>query len=161
MWQHVQLSESIRPGATLACCRDLQLTWPHGADLVTKLWGSAEDLYRTTGFVASRSDLYGCRSLKKEKLQGPMKTSWLQWKDANWSGTGTSHDRVDWPGLSCREQFKKGDEEADRGNAGKTTSKSGLALTGIYYYGKPRTSRSGGSCGKIYSGAPTVNQTTR
>ena len=30
-----------------------QLTWPHGADLVTKLWGSAEDLYRTAGFVAS------------------------------------------------------------------------------------------------------------
>ena len=30
-----------------------QLTWPHGADLVTKLWGSAEDLYRMAGFVAS------------------------------------------------------------------------------------------------------------
>ena len=30
-----------------------QLTWPHGADLATKLWGSAEDLYRTAGFVAS------------------------------------------------------------------------------------------------------------
>ena len=30
-----------------------QLTWPQGADLVTKLWGSAEDLYRMTGFVAS------------------------------------------------------------------------------------------------------------
>ena len=29
------------------------LTWPHGADLVTKLWGSAEDLYRTASFVAS------------------------------------------------------------------------------------------------------------
>ena len=29
-----------------------QLTWPHGADLATKLWGSAEDLYWTTGFVA-------------------------------------------------------------------------------------------------------------
>ena len=25
----------------------------HGADLVTKLWGSAKDLYRTAGFVAS------------------------------------------------------------------------------------------------------------
>ena len=37
------------------------------------------------------------------------------------------------------------DEEADRGNDGKTASKSGLALNGIYFYGKPRTSRSGGS----------------
>ena len=40
---------------------------------------------------------------------------------------------------------------------GKTTSKSGLAFNGIPYYGKPRTARSG--C-KIYSGAPTVSQTT-
>ena len=30
-----------------------QLTWPQGADQATKLWGSAEDLYRTAGFVAS------------------------------------------------------------------------------------------------------------
>ena len=30
-----------------------QLTWPHCADLATKLWGSAKDLYRTAGFVAS------------------------------------------------------------------------------------------------------------
>ena len=30
-----------------------QLTWPQGADLATKLWGSAEDLYRTAAFVAS------------------------------------------------------------------------------------------------------------
>ena len=30
-----------------------QLTWPQGADLATKLWGSAEDLYWTAGFVAS------------------------------------------------------------------------------------------------------------
>ena len=29
------------------------LTWPQGADLATKLWGSAENLYRTAGFVAS------------------------------------------------------------------------------------------------------------
>ena len=38
-----------------------------------------------------------------------------------------------------------GDEEADKGNNGKTTSKSGLALNGIYYYGKLRAARSGGS----------------
>ena len=30
-----------------------QLTWPQGADLATKLWDSAEDLYRKAGFVAS------------------------------------------------------------------------------------------------------------
>ena len=29
------------------------LTWRQVADLATKLWGSAEDLYRTAGFVAS------------------------------------------------------------------------------------------------------------
>ena len=46
---------------------------------------------------------------------------------------------MDWPRLSYREQFKEGDEEADRGNDGKTTSKGGLALNGIYFYGKPRT----------------------
>ena len=58
---------------------------------------------------------------------------------------GTSYDHLDWPRLSHREQFKDGDEEADRGNDGKTTSKSGLALNGTSYYGKLRTVRSGGS----------------
>ena len=52
---------------------------------------------------------------------------------------GTAHDHLDWPRLSYGEQFKEGDEEADRGNYGKTTSKSGLAFNGIYFYGKPRT----------------------
>ena len=47
--------------------------------------------------------------------------------------------------LSNREQFKEGNEEADRGNDGKTTPKSGLVLNGAYYYGKLRTARSGGS----------------
>ena len=85
---------------------------------------------------------------------------------------GRQHQRVDWPRLPYREQFKEGDEEADRGNDGKTasksglaktalqeqfkegdeeadrgndgktTSKSGLTLNGISYYGKPRTARS-------------------
>ena len=55
------------------------------------------------------------------------------------------HDHLDWPRLSYREQFNEGDEEADRGNDGKTTSKSGLALNGISCYGKLRTARSGGS----------------
>ena len=58
---------------------------------------------------------------------------------------GTPHDHLDWPKLSYREQFKEGDDKADRGNNGKTTSKSGLALNGICYYGKSRTPRSGGS----------------
>ena len=57
------------------------------------------------------------------------------------SGTGMSRDHLDWPRLSCKE----GDEEAGRGNDGKTTSKSGLALNGKYFYGKPRTARSGGN----------------
>ena len=35
--------------------------------------------------------------------------------------------------------------EADRGNDGKTTSKSGLAFNGTSHYGKLRTERSGGS----------------
>ena len=55
------------------------------------------------------------------------------------------YDHLDWPRLSYREQFKEGEVEADRGNDGKTTSKSGLALNRIYYYGNPRTARSGGS----------------
>ena len=29
------------------------LTWPYGAHLVTRLWGSAEDFYRADCFVAS------------------------------------------------------------------------------------------------------------
>ena len=67
---------------------------------------------------------------------------------------------------SYREQFREGDEEADRENDGKTTSESGLALNGksycrendgktasenglalngLSYCGKLRTARSGGS----------------
>ena len=42
---------------------------------------------------------------------------------------GRLHQRVDWPRLSYREEFKETDEEADRGNDGKTSSKSGLAKT--------------------------------
>ena len=35
---------------------------------------------------------------------------------------------MDWPRRSYRVQFKEEDEEADRGNDRKTTSKSGLIL---------------------------------
>ena len=51
-----------------------QLTCPQGADLVTKLWGSAEDLYQTAGLWHQqdwRSDLHSCRSLKKNKKKFP------------------------------------------------------------------------------------------
>ena len=48
-----------------------------------------------------------------------------------------THDHLDRPRLSCREQFKEGDEEADRGNDGKTPSKSGLVLNGITVAGMP------------------------
>ena len=41
--------------------------------------------------------------------------------------------------------MEEGDEDADRGNDGKTTSKCGLALNGISHYGKLRNVRSGGS----------------
>ena len=44
-----------------------------------------------------------------------------------------SHNHLDWPRLSYREQFKGEDKEADRENDGKTTSESGLALIGISY----------------------------
>ena len=37
-----------------------------------------------------------------EMPSGCMKTSWLQWKDASWSGMGTSHNHLDWPRLSYR-----------------------------------------------------------
>ena len=48
----------------------------------------------------------------------------------------------DYPtGNSSRRETKRQTQET----MGKTTSKSGLALNGIYYYGKPRTPRSGGS----------------
>ena len=54
-----------------------------------------------------------------------------------------------------------GDEEADRGNDGKTTSKAGLALNGIYYYGKAENRGEWRKLGcKIFRGAPTVRQTT-
>ena len=49
---------------------------------------------------------------------------------------GTPHEHLDWPRLSYRKQFREGDEEADRGNDGKTTSMIGLAFNGISYYGK-------------------------
>ena len=71
---------------------------------------------------------------------------------------GTSHDHLDWPRLPYREQFKEGDEEAGRGNDGKTTSKSGLALK-EYTTTESREPRGVEEAGcKIYTGAPTISQ---
>ena len=43
------------PGHVLQSCpkyaEKRHLTWPQGADLATKRWGSAEDFYRAAGFV--------------------------------------------------------------------------------------------------------------
>ena len=89
-----------------------------------------------SSMIYSRDTPVWLDTLEMEMPMGRMKT-WLQWKDANWSGTGMSY-HLDWPRLSYREQVKEGDEEADRGNDRKT-SKSGLALNGIWYYGKTRT----------------------
>jgi len=58
----------------------------------------------------------------------------------------TSHEHLNWPRLSYREQYKDEDEETDRENDGKTTSKSGLALSGMTYYGKLKTARSRSGC---------------
>ena len=59
VWTHVYTDGSAEEGMknVLQSCPKYterrQLTWPQGAGLATKLWGSAEDLYRTAGFVAS------------------------------------------------------------------------------------------------------------
>ena len=43
-----------------------QLTWPHCADLATKLWGSAEDLYRTAGFCGiNRTEDLTCTAVDR------------------------------------------------------------------------------------------------
>ena len=49
-----------------------QRTWPYVADLATKLWGSAEDLYQTAGFVAStRLKIWPARlSITEEEEEG-------------------------------------------------------------------------------------------
>ena len=54
-------------------------------------------------------------------------------------------DLLDWPRLSYREEFKEGDEEADRETMGRQHLRVDWALNGISYHGKLRTARSGGS----------------
>ena len=52
-----------------------------------------------------------------------------------------------WTGQDCPTRYntRRDTKRQIEKNDGKTTSKSGLALSGIYYYGKPRTARGGGS----------------
>ena len=71
-----------------------------------------------------------------------------------------SHDHLDWPRLFYREQFKEGDEEADRGNDGKTTSQSELALNGIILRKAENREEWRKLVFTIYSVAPKVSQTT-
>ena len=48
---------------------------------------------------------------------------------------GMSHDHLDWPRLSYREQFKEGHEEADRGNDRKTDKTEIEKMTNYKYMG--------------------------
>ena len=137
----VRLTRSLAMSTFLYACE----TWTITADIeriqalemrcFRKLLGISYRDHITNGEVRAR---IGNANGSYEDLLTSVK------KDANWSGTGTSHDHLDRPRLSYREQFKEGDEDADRGYDRKTTSKSGLTLNGLSYYGKPRTTRSGG-----------------
>ena len=116
-------------------------------------------MFRKVGTVCSHRELFNDPST--EHLQGYSSQSTIpKWQKHGWElamelfslqipwhfqTSMTQLTGLDWPRLSYREQFKEGDEEADRGNDRKTTSKSGRALNGIYYYRKLRTARSGGS----------------
>ena len=74
----------------------------------------------------SRTEITQLTRKWKTELKTPsnrVKTSELQWQDINWGGTGTSHDHLGWSKLSCREQFKEGDEEADRETTGRQHSR--------------------------------------
>ena len=126
-------------------------------------WRQAK--HSTDGAIPSHHSIHfqvtGVAQPELETPSGRMKTSWLHWKDTNWSGTGMSHDHLHWPRLSYREQFKEGDEDADRGNDGKTTSKSWLALNGISYCESWEPQGVDEASCKIYSGASMVSQTMR
>ena len=80
-----------------------QLTWPQGADLAAKLWGSAEGLYRTAGYVASiGQEWYGhitrSSGLAKTFLHGTVQggrrrgRQRKRWEDniCGWTGLGLS-----------------------------------------------------------------------
>ena len=108
-----------------------QLTWPQGADLTTKLWGSAEDLYRTAGFVASTGlkiwpawlsiaeeeeeeevqwKLKGSCKADSPSKRGRPHNSWrgdtkaeVKQQGTNWSGMArAAQNRVQWRGVVDR-----------------------------------------------------------
>ena len=147
--KYITISSKIKLMRSLAMSIFLHAIWHinHNSRHWKKDTGIGDEMISANSSVSCTEITQPTRKWKPE-LETPlglMKTSWLQWKDANWSGTGTSQDHLEWPRLPYRQQYKEGDQEADRENDGKTTSKSGLALNGIYYYGKKRTVRSGGS----------------
>ena len=52
-----------RPSVLPKYAERRQLTWPHSADLATKLWGSAEDLYRIC--VINRTEDLTCTAVDR------------------------------------------------------------------------------------------------
>ena len=46
-----------------------------------------------------RKNLLGISHITNEEVKARISMKTWQWKDANWSGTGTSHDHLDWPRL--------------------------------------------------------------
>ena len=114
-WQHIKLSEQIRPWNTLAWCWDVKqptnrLPRPLYA---LPLWD---------------------RSCRSNLLLHPVTVYWHR-------ASQSQH----WPYNTRRLADKPLENSLPSVTRWKTTSKSGLALNGISYYGKPRTARSGGS----------------
>ena len=96
-----------------------------------------------------------------EMPSGRTKTSWLQWKGATWSGTGTSHDHLDcgqdYPtGSSSRRETKRQTEET-MGRQHQGVDWPWMEYTTTESW-EPRGVEEAGC--KIYSGARTVRQTT-
>ena len=70
-----------------------QLTWTHSADLVNKLWGSAEDLYWIDGFVASTwLKIWPAQLLIAEEEDPPQRHT------LHVAGTWSNHE---WPLAMC------------------------------------------------------------
>ena len=158
------------PVATLLgawCCRVIAGTgWPG----FIMLWlGEMESLVWNSSSVWQSVELsepikhqYFRHWQGLETPSGHMKTSWLQWKDASWSGTGTSHDHLDWLRLSHREHYTGGRR---RGRQRKRWEDNIKEWTGPWMEGhtaeswEPQGVENVGC--RIYSGAPTASQTTR
>ena len=90
---------------------------------------------------------------------GGMKTSWLQWKDANWSGTGTSHDHNYGLPETIQQETVQGGRR--RGRQGKRWEDNIKERTGLEWNIILRKAENREEAGcKIYSSAQTVSQTT-